>query len=183
MRIELNLDKQFFFALFNRFTLTEENPVVEIDPKTLAQNEINSLAFNLQKGVLKGDISLLQTPQQTIPIKEVVVIPNTLENILTKPLNFIKKTLPELSIKEVRILTEVERKGKARESVLSLCNQILQKHQESVTSKITEDVLAAAKFNKKDFFSGMPNLNLDNIGDVLESEETTVTLPLDSKEP
>lgn len=182
MKLELNLEKQFFFTLFNRFTLTEESPSVEIDPNILTTNEINSLMFNLRKGVLKGDLSLL-TP---IPVKKIEqrrepIVDNSLSNLLTRPLNFIKKTLPILSLKEIKILIEIERKGKTRESVLALCEQILQKHQESVTNKITEDVLAAAQFNKTDFFNGMPLVNLDNIGDVLESEETKVTIPLDKE--
>lgn len=195
MKIELNQEKNVMFSLPGKLLLTGDKPVQDIDISSLTDKEKIALVFNHQRGVVKvEDVATIQksiTPKQEKPKVQLAPITKgqlfqakveeerrELSSLLSKPLNTLKKELPLLSPGKLSKLRGLELTGKNRSSILSVIDSLLEKHEKSVTSKVGK-VSASTSVDNKELYKGMDSLQLDNITDVVESEVTTVEVPID----
>jgi len=96
-----------------------------------------------------------------------------LRSLLKQRVPSIKKALPDLSIRKLRKLKELEEGWKNRKALLSDIDALLLKHSSAVGSSIEATIADETKIT----FPGQ--INISGVTDVVESEIETITINLE----
>jgi len=103
----------------------------------------------------------------------------TVKGILNKPLGTIKKELPKKSLTELRILQQEEKAAKKRKTILSAIEKLIDTLQLEVSRSIGgKDLEVDAKDVAKKTEKELKGSYLDNLTDVVESDEEEITIKL-----
>lgn len=138
----------------------------DVDLSLLTLEELKQFLHNARRGVIAVEdpsgftefvnrlIKLQETPAaivETVPtpvvvpeIKEVkektVASPKKdvpkLKQLLTKSVSSIKKTIPEMSVSEIREILDLERNGKKRKNLISIFEEQIDRHTQSVMKSV-----------------------------------------------
>jgi len=175
-----NLERHSMLFVGDLLTLTPDKPgPVNVDVGSLTKQEAFQILFNIKRGVLSTDDDLsalegkLNIPPPGMQEKGPVGNPDLeLKSLLSKSVNTVKKEASNLSIGKLRKLIEMEASSKKRKSLLAFLNNLNASHQKEVTSKIE---LAEKGPGREDL---SPQVFLDDLPDVVESEEEDIDIPL-----
>jgi len=188
----------------NMFTFDDPGPK-EIDITRLSVLEQNQLLYNCQRGALAcSDPDTLinvchgvhqqQSPStsDSAPTRSIAVTPTEtrmslyeaieqedarLKTVLEENVLSIKKQMGDFSTAQLRKLLSMENQGKQRKGVISLLNEMLNKHASEVASKVVGGDIGGIMTPV-----GVPRDGL-NVSDVVESDlELVVLNPLGDEE-
>jgi len=201
MLIKLNEEKTSILAIGgHHFTFADPGPV-DIDIENMTKRELNQLVYNLRRQMLTTteDMTRLleltkqlpassksfQTPEeQPMKIAEGVLDPHgrleedtkELKKILRGTTEQVLAASVDLSPARVRKLLDIELHQKKRAAVISHLERMVQTHTNRVSQTVgTEQPAKTQKDLVKKGLSAT-GINLDNIGDVVESEVGQITL-------
>ncbi len=191
MQITLNLDRgSFCFIGQHAFTYGEPGPK-EIDIETLSDEERKQLLYNIKRGTLIiDDDSVLsqlaesnaaaisqespriqQRPVQVQDLSPEEAIEKDLEELKTllkDEVATVKKEATSLRPARARKLLELERDGKARKSVVSFLEKLIDSHASIVTAKFAEELEIEDRVKTSQLST--------QLTDIVESEEEQVTI-------
>jgi hypothetical protein len=194
MKLTLNADKHSMYSIAKLLYFNFEDPgPKEIEAKSLSQEALSQIIYAVNTGVLfiddpkevndlvdelSQDITV-EVPISSAPdivIEQAKELQTTkLKKLLSTNVINIKKELPVLKVSDLRCLVDLEKKEKNRATIINIANSLLLKHQEAVTIKLGTES-PDHSISKTELLKGMSGVILDNISDVVDSEDKQVTL-------
>lgn len=190
--IELVAEKQPFFTLPGKLHLTFDNPgPVQIDPDSLSDQEKRWVNEGARAGILKvhnpnkkveKTEKKEEAPEPVEVLREGLQFREGPENperdklvegikkLLSGKVGDIKKAIQgSNNILFLRLITELESKGKKRSSVIDAANEQLKELHAKVAS-----IVGASDGDNVNYF--MPDPSLRNLPEVEEEPERTITI-------
>lgn len=195
-----NRDKVGWIMIGNTaFTYDEPGPK-DVDITKLTSVERNQFLYNCRRGVLacsdpEGLVNACQdvwassqrftTPNERPIINEQPVETpkemklsemiskkeQELKKLLKGSVSSIKKTIVTLRTAQIRKLLEFEQEGKNRKAVKNLCNELLMKHADEVSKRVTgEDINGTINA------IGVGQIGGPNVSDIVESDIEYIVL-------
>jgi len=205
MQVTLNAERQSFCFIGSYMLSFSEPGPIDVNVKSLTDQEVEQFLFNHRQGYISIDDpkELLQRAPKKVAPKPIIKteetkplptiqndkpIPDTsrqevieLRKILSMKIPFIKEHATKMTIGKVKRLLEVERDFRNRKGVVGFLEEIINKHTLSVTNSAIMkrgDIGTAQDKSSHNAVHGKNAIRqyLTNIGEIVESDETTITV-------
>jgi len=180
----------------------ENNDFVKVDPKKLNPICRKILWLSIIHGVLdveKGEELevLVASREEPKPADELSVIEKgrkaidlveragKLKELLKNNVATIRRELPQISNpRDLQVLSNLERNGKKRKTVLKFIGELEERLNEKFGKEVAASVsqesrgVSSGQFSDNQLFRGQQKALLENMGDVIESEERDITIQI-----
>jgi hypothetical protein len=188
-----NKDRQSMLFLGEPLNFSYDEPgPIEVELGELTEAQKNQLFYNWRQGVLSvSDESQLEEVCNTAPaatksfvtpkelpmarspkdaVQQIDDSKKVLRKLLSKRIGTIKKEVSQMTISQVRDIIELENEWKKRKGLLKFLDELIGKHEKDVTQRVGVEEVGDSTFPV-----GVKRDKLDQIMDVIESDEKTVT--------